>query len=86
MPPMPLIDLLILIGWSSLFIGAVQKAIWITTSLRPSILTLGPVHFFWIAAICLFAALSLAFRRWLKLSEDKALSLARTRRSLSPRD
>jgi hypothetical protein len=83
---MPLIDLLILIGWSSLFIGAVQKAIWITTSLRPSILTLGPVHFFWVATICLFAALSLALRRWLKRGEGKSLSWARARRALSPRD
>lgn len=80
MPTLPLIDLLILMGWSSLFIGATQKAIWITTSYRPSILTLTPFDFLWIAVVCLLFALSLAARTWVKLNEARALSLARSRR------
>ena len=32
MPMLPLIDLLILLGWTSMMVGAVQKALWITTS------------------------------------------------------
>ena len=81
MPTLPLIDLLILMGWTSLLIGATQKAIWITTSYRPSILTLTPVDFLCIAAVTLLFALSLAARTWVKLNEGRALSLARSRRT-----
>ena len=80
MPTLPLIDLLILMGWTSLFVGATQKAIWITTSYQPTILTLTPIDFLWIAAACLLFALSLAARTWVKLNEGKALSMARSRR------
>jgi hypothetical protein len=80
MPTLPLIDLLILMGWTSLFVGATQKAIWITTSYTPTILTLTPLDFLWVAAACLLFALSLAARTWVKLNEGKALSLARSRR------
>ena len=76
MPTLPLIDLLILMGWTSLFIGATQKAIWITTSYRPTILSLTPIDFLWIAGISLLFALSLAARTWVKVNEGKALSLA----------
>lgn len=80
MPTLPLIDLLILMGWTSLFIGATQKAIWITTNYRPTILSLTPIDFLWIAGISLLFALSLAARTWVKLHEGRALSLARARR------
>ena len=42
MPILPLIDLLILGGWSSLAIGAALKAIAETTSYRPLIMSMGP--------------------------------------------
>lgn len=80
MPTLPLIDLLILLGWTSLLIGATQKAIWITTSYRPTVLSLTPIDFLWIAGISLLFALSLAARTWVKLNESKTLSLARARR------
>ncbi len=80
MPTLPLIDLLILMGWTSLLIGATQKAIWITTSYRPTVLSLTPIDFLWIAGVCLLFALSLAARTWVKLNETRALSLARARR------
>ena len=80
MPTLPLIDLLILMGWTSLFVGATQKAIWITTSYRPTVLSLTPIDFLWIAGISLLFALSLAARTWVKVNEGKALSLARARR------
>lgn len=79
-PTLPLIDLLILMGWTSLFVGATQKAIWITTSYRPTILSLTPIDFLWIAGISLLFALSLAARTWVRLNEGRALSLARARR------
>ncbi len=80
MPTLPLIDLLILMGWTSLFIGATQKAIWITTEYRPTILTLTPIDFLWVAGVCLLFALSLAARTWVKMNEGRALTLARARR------
>ncbi len=80
MPTLPLIDLLILMGWTSLFIGATQKAIWITTEYRPTILTLTPIDFLWVAGVCLLFALSLAARTWVKMNEGRALQLARARR------
>jgi len=81
MPTLPLIDLLILMGWTSLFIGATQKAIWITTSYRPTVLSLTPVDFLWVAGISLLFALSLAARTWVKLNEGRAVSLARPHRT-----
>ena len=80
MPTLPLIDLLILVGWTSLFIGAIQKAIWMTTTFQPTIATLTPIDFLWVAAVCLLFALSLAARTWVKLNEGRALTLARSRR------
>jgi len=77
MPTLPLIDLLILMGWTSLFVGATQKAIWITTSYRPTILTLTPIDFLWIAGVCLLFSLSLAARTWVKLNEGRARARAR---------
>ncbi len=80
MPVLPLIDLLILLGWSSLFVGATLKAIWITTSYRPTILSLSPIDFLWIAAAFLLFSLSLAARTWVKQNEGRTVSLARPRR------
>jgi len=42
MPVLPLIDLMLLSGWTSLFVGFVLKAIHLSTSYRPTILGLTP--------------------------------------------
>jgi hypothetical protein len=73
MPVLPMIDLLILMGWTSLALGGVLKAVAITTSYRPEVLTLGPFEFFALSGICLLFALSLAARTWVKANEPEIL-------------
>jgi hypothetical protein len=73
MPVLPMIDLLILMGWTSLTLGGVLKAVAITTSYRPEVLTLGPFEFFALSGICLLFALSLAARTWVKANEPEIL-------------
>jgi len=77
MPVLPLIDLLILLGWTSLALGGVLKAISVTTSYRPEILTLGPVEFLLLAGISLLFALTLAARTWVKANEPELIARQR---------
>ena len=79
MPVLPLIDALIVVGWSSLFIAFLQKAIMAATSFRPIIFGLGPIDFIWVACTALLFALALAARTWVKLHEPELL--ARRRRA-----
>lgn len=80
MPVLPIIDLFILLGWSSLGVGFVLKAVWMTTSYRPTLLGLSPADFLWVAGVFLLLSLSLAARTWVKLNEPRLL--ARRRRNL----
>ena len=64
LPVLPLIDLLLLAGWSSLFTGFVLKAISITTSYRPAIMGLSSFDFLLIAIAMLLFAIALAARTW----------------------
>ena len=75
MPILPLVDLMILLGWTSLMIGFLQKAIWASTLYRPGLFGLTPSDFLTVGAICLIFALALAARTWVKLNEPKLLSL-----------
>ncbi len=77
MPVLPMIDLLILLGWTSLALGGVLKAIAITTNYRPDILTLGPLELVELAAICLLFALALAARTWVKANEPELIAKQR---------
>ena len=79
MPILPLIDLLILAGWSSLAVGAVLKAVSVTTVYRPTLLTLTPMDFIVLAAICFGFALTLAARTWVKLNEPRLIQIQRRR-------
>jgi hypothetical protein len=72
-----MIDLLILLGWTSLALGGVLKAIAITTNYRPDILTLGPLELVQLAAICLLFALALAARTWVKANEPEIIAKQR---------
>ena len=69
MPILPVIDLLIFSAWSVLSVGAVLKAIWVTTQYRPTIVGLGPLDCLIIAAVLLLFALALAGRTWVKTNE-----------------
>jgi len=66
MPVLPLIDLLILLGWTCLALGGVLKAISITTTYQPEIFYLGPFDLLVTAGIFLLFALTLAARTWVK--------------------
>jgi hypothetical protein len=80
MPVLPIIDALILIAWSSLFVGFLQKAIMAATSFRPIIFGMGPFDFVMVACVSLLFALSLAARTWVKAHEPELLSRRRRAR------
>jgi len=77
MPVLPLIDLLILMGWTSLALGGVLKAIAVTTTYRPDIMTLGPFEFLVLSGICLLFSLALAARTWVKAHEPEIVARQR---------
>lgn len=77
MPILPLIDLLILLGWTCIALGGVLKAIAVTTNYRPDILTLGPLEFLQLAGLFLLFALALAARTWVKANEPEILAKQR---------
>ncbi len=82
MPVLPLIDLLILTGWSCLAVGGVLKAVHVTTSYRPHILSMGPMEFLVIAGIFLLFALTLAARTWVKMYEPELTAQRRAMNTL----
>jgi len=73
MPVLPLIDLLILIAWTSLVWAFVHKGLWLAFASDFSILGLTPYDFVLGAGICLLFALALAARVWVKAHEPVAL-------------
>ena len=79
MPILPLIDLLILIGWTSLMTGCLLKAIQLTTHFRPKLLGMGPAELVMAAAVMLLFALALAARTWVKANEPRILAARRHR-------
>ena len=78
MPVLPLIDLLILIAWTSLMWAFVHKALWLALASRFTVLGLGPYDFVLGGGVCLLLALALAARTWVKANEP-ALMRARYR-------
>ncbi len=80
-PVLPLIDLMILIAWTSLIVGAVQKLTQIALATRAAIFGLGPYDFVVIAGVSLLFALSLAARVWVKAYEPGLLRQQRARRN-----
>ena len=74
MPVLPLIDLLILVGWTSLMGSGLLKAIYLSTMYRPRVLGLGPADFLLFAGICLLFALTLAARTWVKYHEPQLMA------------
>ncbi len=77
MPILPLIDLLLLLGTGSLFVGFLLKAISIATRFQPSVLGFTSIDFVLIAGVCMGMALVLAARTWVKLNEPKVLAMRR---------
>lgn len=77
MPVLPLIDLLIMVGWTSLMGSGLLKAIYLSTSYRPTVLTLGPADLLTFAGVCLLFALTLAARTWVKYHEPQLMAARR---------
>ena len=69
MPILPLVDLLILLGWTSLFAAFALKAIAITTAYAPSLFGMGPMDLTVLAGIFLLFSLALSARAWVKSHE-----------------
>ncbi|HKK50433.1 MAG TPA: hypothetical protein VKA74_02550 [Myxococcota bacterium] len=82
MPVLPLIDLMLLSGWTSLFVGFVLKAIHLTTSYRPTLLGLTPLDFLLIAVAAFLFAIALAARTWVKTQEPAAVAARRREETL----
>lgn len=82
MPVLPLIDLMLLSGWTSLFVGFVLKVIHVSTSYRPTIFGLTPFDFLMIALAALLFAIALAARTWVKTQEPAAVAARRHKETM----
>jgi len=82
MPILPIIDLLILLGWTSLFAGLALKGIYISTSYRPVIFGAGPLDMVILAGVFLLFSLALAARSWVKAHEQTRGASARAAATL----
>lgn len=75
MPVLPLIDLMLLSGWTALLVGFVLKMVAVTTSYRPTLIGLSPIDFLLIAVAAMLFAIALAARTWVKSQEPTAVAL-----------
>ena len=76
---LPLMDALILFGWTSLVAGGLLKAVYVTTHYRPTLLGLSPIDFLGVAIVAFLLVLTLAARTWLKAAEPELLRRRRAR-------
>jgi len=76
---LPLLDALILFGWTSLVAGGLLKAVYVTTHYRPTLLGLSPIDFLGLAVVAFLLALTLAARTWVKAAEPELLRRRRAR-------
>jgi membrane protein implicated in regulation of membrane protease activity len=72
-PTLPLIDLMILVAWTSLIVAVVQKAVWMTLATRATLFGMTPYDFVLVAGVSLLFALALAARVWVKGNEQRLL-------------
>lgn len=82
MPTLPIIDLLIFLGWTTLAAGGLLKAIYIATSYRPTLFSLTPVDLLLVAVAFLGLALTLAARTWVRLNEPRLMADRRAAASM----
>ena len=82
MPVLPLIDLMLLSGWTALFAGFVLKAVALTTTYRPTIFGMSSSDFFMIAMAALLFAIALAARTWVKTQEPGVTAERRRKETL----
>jgi hypothetical protein len=70
-PVLPLIDLLILVSWTSLVWAFVHKGLWLALASSFTVLGLTPYDFVLGSGVCLLFALALAARVWVKANESR---------------
>ena len=80
MPVLPLIDLLILIAWTSLVFASLLKAVGVAMAYPYSILGMHPLDFVYVSAVSLLFALALAARVWVRAHEPALLRARREAR------
>ena len=73
MPVLPLIDLMILLAWTSLIWAFVHKGLWLAFASSFTVIGLTPIDFVMGSAVCLLFALALAARVWVKAHEPKLI-------------
>jgi hypothetical protein len=71
MPVLPIIDALVFLGWSSVMVAFILKAIDISTAYRPQVFGLTARDFLWASGISILFALALAARTWVKANEPR---------------
>ena len=77
MPILPIIDLLILLAWTSLAAGGALKLANVVFSKFWALLGFAPFDFFLIAGVLLVFALTLIGRTWVKANEPGVLAAKR---------
>jgi hypothetical protein len=77
MPVLPLIDLMLLSGWTALSIGFVLKVVAMTTHYRPSIASLTPTDFLMIGGAAMLFSIALAARTWVASQGPAQTSIRR---------
>jgi hypothetical protein len=73
MPVLPIIDALVFLGWSSIMVAFILKAIDISTAYRPHVFGLTAHDFLWASGIFILFAIALAARTWVKANEPRML-------------
>lgn len=74
---LPLVDLLILMGTSSLGVGFLLKAITVTTHFNPTLAGFSSLDFLMVAGVFLGLALALVARTWLRVNEPQLDAMRR---------
>ena len=77
MPVLPLIDLMLLSGWTALLVGFVLKVISLATNYSPSLLGLSSMDFLIMGVAAMLFAIALAARTWVKTQEPTAVAIRR---------
>ena len=77
MPMLPIIDLLILLAWTSLAAGGALKLINIVFAKFWTLLGFAPFDFFMITSVLLVFALTLVARTWVKANDPAVLAARR---------
>ena len=73
MPVLPIIDGLVFLGWSSIVVAFILKAIDISTAYRPHVFGLTAHDFLWASGIYILFPIALAARTWVKANEPRML-------------